>query len=826
MLRTKTLTYIFVILALLFGLIDFVSRAIIMRSVFDMEREESLEHMARVMAAYDNELSRIDSVALDWGYWDDTYHFVSGSNPTYAADNLEGDSGENLRIDYMIFLNNERQFIYGRAFAGLGGETRLSQVMIEAVTAVKWTDQGDPLSGKSGLLLLDGMPVMFAARNVLPSDNRGQARGVILVGRILDVSYLSDIVMLPLEQTLIDDGALPNIAGFGPLALGNAAFVQRKGENTNVTYKALQDLDGVPVILLKAHIQRNLSTIGYVAVRNLRLAFGLFSAVYLLTLVTVLDKTILRRLLRLSARVEQIGQNGDVGQRVEVGSGRDELNALAGNINSMLDGLEMSHHEIADRENRLRLIADNMLDIIFQCDRDGIVRYVTPSFKATLGYDHSELIGKSYISLVQIQDRGRVATTVNGERRQEAVQKVEFRFLHADGREVWVESVGKALYDDAGLFAGGVVCAREIGERKKMEERLRHMSLYDALTGLYNRASFEEAMQLTGRSEKAALIVCDVDGLKLINDTWGHEAGDKFLKVVASIIRHSFRDDDFVARIGGDEFAILLDGYAAQNVAEAVRRLRTAVDSHNRTGPDIAVSLSLGFASTVETPRSDLFKVADDTMYREKLHRRQSVRSNSINILSKALEARDFITEGHAERLRWHVAMMGEELGLPEHRIKDLCLLAQFHDIGKVGVPDSILFKKAALDPLERNEMQKHSEIGYRIAFSSPDLTPIADWILKHHEWWNGNGYPFGLAQEEIPLECRILAIADAYDAMTNDRPYRKALTHEAALIELKSNAGKQFDPYLVNLFIEKLDSLEGQPWATTEQCCSGRSAV
>ncbi|WP_245867411.1 Cyclic di-GMP phosphodiesterase [Sporomusa silvacetica DSM 10669] len=132
----------------------------------------------------------------------------------------------------------------------------------------------------------------------------------------------------------------------------------------------------------------------------------------------------------------------------------------------------------------------------------------------------------------------------------------------------------------------------------------------------------------------------------------------------------------------------------------------------------------------------------------------------------------------------------------------DLKLLAQFHDIGKVGIPDKILFKPGTLTPEKFNEMQRHSEIGFRIAQSSPDLNLIADYILKHHEWWDGSGYPMGLSGENIPLECRILSIADAYDAMTSDRPYRKALVHKHAIDELRRFAGIQFDPELVENFI------------------------
>jgi HD-GYP domain-containing protein (c-di-GMP phosphodiesterase class II) len=196
-------------------------------------------------------------------------------------------------------------------------------------------------------------------------------------------------------------------------------------------------------------------------------------------------------------------------------------------------------------------------------------------------------------------------------------------------------------------------------------------------------------------------------------------------------------------------------------------------------------------------------------MYREKLLCHQSIHSSVVQTLNKALEARDFITEGHARRIQDLVEEMAQAIGLPERTVIDLRLLAQFHDIGKVGIPDRILMKPGPLNPEEAIEMQKHCEIGYRIALAATDLVPIADWILKHHEWWNGNGYPGGLIGERIPLECRILAIADAYDVLTNDRPYRQAVSREEAIEEITRYSGIQFDPFLVKKFCELLTECE-----------------
>ena len=188
-------------------------------------------------------------------------------------------------------------------------------------------------------------------------------------------------------------------------------------------------------------------------------------------------------------------------------------------------------------------------------------------------------------------------------------------------------------------------------------------------------------------------------------------------------------------------------------------------------------------------------------MYRKKLYRTQSKRSTIVRTLLKTLKERDIINEEHVNRLETLLARMAGVTGLPESTISDLRLLAKFHDIGKIGISDVILLKEGPLTSEEWAGLKRHCEIGYRIALSASDLIPIADWILKHHEWWNGQGYPLGLKGEDIPRECRILAIADAYDSLTSGRPYRRAYSHAEAIVELRSHSGTQFDPGLLETF-------------------------
>lgn len=362
--------------------------------------------------------------------------------------------------------------------------------------------------------------------------------------------------------------------------------------------------------------------------------------------------------------------------------------------------------------------------------------------------------------------------------------------------------------DNARLYT---TAQKEIIERIRAEESLRYCSYHDAVTGIYNRAYFENKMQLLEeeRHTPFGIIICDVDGLKFVNDSFGHLRGDALLETAADIIKRSFREEDIVARIGGDEFAILLPDSSTPVVELACSRIRESVDRFNGSNPELPLSISVGFAVSEDgsITAGELFKRADNNMYQDKIRSSRSSRSAMKQALVQALETRDFINTGHAERMEKMVIGMAALLKLPSHILEGLRLLAQFHDIGKVGIGDSIVFKQGLFNSEEMTEMRRHSEIGHRIAQLVPELMPIGDYILKHHEWWNGQGYPLGLAGTEIPLESRVLSIADAYDAMTSGRPYRPKVTSAQALEEIGKQAGRQFDPELVRFFKSSIRS-------------------
>jgi len=351
--------------------------------------------------------------------------------------------------------------------------------------------------------------------------------------------------------------------------------------------------------------------------------------------------------------------------------------------------------------------------------------------------------------------------------------------------------------------------ASEAIKRIETEQEMAYMSLHDRLTGLYNRVYFEEEIQRLNYSRlyPISIISADIDGLKLINDTMGHSTGDDLLRSFAEILKANMRSSDVVSRFGGDEFAAILVSTDRPTAERVIERIRKAVARYNesRSGPFLSFSMGVATSNNGESSLLDCLKMADDLMYRDKLSRSNSVRSQMVNTLLLTLAEKDHISGGHASRLQEMAIKLGKRMGLNSDQLVDLSLFAQVHDLGKVGIPDRILFKPGKLTEEEWAIMKLHPEKGYRIAVSSPDLSTVADLILKHHERWDGKGYPLGLEKTEIPIECRILSIVDAYDTMTNDRPYCKARSHSEALKEIERCAGTQFDPKIVEEFLKML---------------------
>lgn len=438
--------------------------------------------------------------------------------------------------------------------------------------------------------------------------------------------------------------------------------------------------------------------------------------------------------------------------------------------------------------------------------------YWSPETYEIFGVKAGEFIPsyKSFLQLIHPDDRDRVDQAYSNSIESGLDHyEIEHQIVHPEDQDVrHVHERCEHYKNRAGQVIRSVGMVQDITERKLYESKLKYLSLHDQLTDLYNRTYFEEELKRLNKSREypITIISADLDGLKLINDTLGHYEGDKMLIACAKILKSSLRQSDLLSRIGGDEFAAILPRTDAETGEIVYGRIKDKIDEFNQSNASLPLSISLGIATAKNPDHESLFdllKTADDYMYREKLYHRSSNRNQVVHALMVALSERDFIAEGHADRVQELCNKMGVRAGLNSRQLSDLALLAQVHDLGKVGIPDQILFKPGPLDEEEWIVMKMHPEKGYRIASASPDLAVVAELILKHHEHYDGSGYPMGLAGEEIPVECRILSIVDAYDAMTNNRPYSKAKSGEEAITEIKKFTGSQFDPLLVEIFVD-----------------------
>ncbi|GBF34976.1 metal dependent phosphohydrolase [Desulfocucumis palustris] len=365
--------------------------------------------------------------------------------------------------------------------------------------------------------------------------------------------------------------------------------------------------------------------------------------------------------------------------------------------------------------------------------------------------------------------------------------------------------------DENGLETQIMLIITDVSDKYKAEEQVAYLSCHDKLTSLYNRAYIElwTSQMQTGENLPLSVIMADLNGLKLINDVFGHLQGDLLLVKLARVFLDCCRKKDIVARWGGDEFLILLPGTDENACAKVCRRIKAACGQVKDMPIELSVALGSATQHSPGSGISELFKIAEKVMYNNKLLESQKVRRKIIMSMEEILYDRCFEDRGHIERIKILAVNFAKYLGFKAKSVqmRNLNLLAALHDIGKVAIPGEILGKPGPLSAGEWEIMQGHSEIGFRMAQSIGE-TAVAEAILGLHERWDGQGYPLGLRGEEIPLPARLLAIVDVYDVITHDHPYRQAVSRKEALKEIEKGSGSQFDPELVRLFLDNANRL------------------
>ena len=806
-LRKKMLLIVLVTLATLTAVTYGILSHFILDGYTELEQDYADRNIQRSQNAIAQVLGELSSKAGDWATWDDAYDFVKDHNEEFYKTNMNPQSQDALHINLTVIATADGTVTSALWQKPDGTIVRKAPPEIqECLTHQSPLSKHSGLdSSISGLIALSGKPMLIASRPIITSLGQGPIRGSMIFGKYLDkaeVAHLAEITKMKITLFPLGDKAAPlppdAQKALNILQGGAEHWTKANSDTTMFGYFLMKNLRGTPMLLARIETPRDIyqkgkETLAYVLIIMLILGVATIIAV-----IVTGELTILSRLFLLQRNVTDIGEHEDFSERVAV-QGKDELAQVAHSINTMLDHLEHSHGALRFEQEQMLSIFESIDEKIYVADPDTYeILYANQALKTSFGDD---ITGKKCHEVFHRLDEP-CGFCTNGYIFGENTGKPYVWDFFNDFTKKWYHCIDRAIKWPDGRWARHEI-AIDITQRKLAEEKLEFLSHRDGLTGLYNHAFFEEELARITRPP-AGIIMCDLDGLKLTNDTMGHAEGDKLIVLAAETIRHCFRKHDIVARIGGDEFAVLLPETPAVTVAALAQRIADEMRKHNAGNPLLPLSISIGYACTEQSPAqmNTVLKQADSAMYADKSRRSGAARSAIVDAIQSTLRKRNLYLEDDGNRL-WHlIEPLWRALGDAAPPAEHLQLLATHHDIGEIGIADDILQKNGPLTFEEYTQVKRHCEIGSRIAQASGTLKDIAPLILHHHEHWDGQGYPHRLAGEDIPLECRMFAIVDAFDAMTSERRYRPTMDVPQALEELAAKAGTQFDPRLVELFI------------------------
>jgi len=467
-----------------------------------------------------------------------------------------------------------------------------------------------------------------------------------------------------------------------------------------------------------------------------------------------------------------------------------------------------------ESERSRSVLLDNLPGMAYRCsyNREWTMQFVSKGCFDLTGYKPHSLLHNKDVSYNQLIAPEYQEILWNEWKRVKDLKyqfKYEYEIITAEGQRKWVFEVGQIIYNlnsEVEVIEGIII---DITEKKQSLFEIEYISNHDLMTGLYNHNYYEEQKLKLDKESSLPLciIIGDINGVRLINDAFGHSEGDKIIIETANIIKNCCRESDIISRTGGDEFSILLPNTNKDELSEIIGNIERSCEQYNNLIEDKSkcINLTIGYAIKLAeyVDIQVIDKEAREYMYKRKLFENKSYHSSILSSIMATMYERSQETEEHAKRLAVISKRIGQKMNLSQENIDELGLFAMLHDIGKIGIDNSILNKPGKLSSEEWEIMKRHPEIGYRIAMSTTELKPIAEYILTHHERWDGRGYPKGLSREDIPLFSRILAVVDTYDAMTEDRVYRKGISKEDSIKEIEENSGKQFDPIIVEIFLD-----------------------
>jgi diguanylate cyclase (GGDEF)-like protein/PAS domain S-box-containing protein len=538
------------------------------------------------------------------------------------------------------------------------------------------------------------------------------------------------------------------------------------------------------------------------AVRRYALAVG---ALLVLSIAGFLWAFSLRRAVATRTQDIQAANAALEQHRQELETAVQQLTKTTTMLSAKCQRLAEAERDLADEKDLLRTTLLSVGEGVIVTDLLGTITMVNPAAEALTGWPAEQAIGREFYEVFRLESaldplRHVMSTESLLELEQEKV-------VTRDERPLTVASTFAPILDAWGQVRGGIVVFRDITAWVESQERIKYLSYRDPLTDLYNRRYLQMALERYSSSEYLpfSVVMVDVNGLKLTNDAFGHAVGDELLLSVAASIREVVGDFGCSARLGGDEFVLLLPNTAPDAASDLADQLREVAGSKKVAGLPLSIALGWDTRLEVDRPIEDVLRRAEDRMYKHKLLDRPNHRAQTIAVILQALYDRIPWEKDHAHRVAELCRLLGDALEMYPEQVQKLYTIGLLHDIGKLSIDWQLLLKPGPLTDEEKTEIQRHAEMGYRIIGSMSDMVDVSEYVLSHHERFDGSGYPRGLVGRQIPFYSRIVAVADAWDAITNPRPHRAALSLEEAASELRAQAGSQFDPRVVEVFLAQV---------------------
>ena len=478
--------------------------------------------------------------------------------------------------------------------------------------------------------------------------------------------------------------------------------------------------------------------------------------------------------------------------------------------------LSKTNLQLAESRENLNLILDSAAEAIYGIDLKGNCIFCNRSCIQMLGYSkQEELLGKNMHWQIHHTRREGTPFPIDDCRIFKAFLKGEGShvdnevFWRADGTSFDVEYFSYPQIKN-GEITGAVITFMDISERRQKEAEIQYLNCYDTLTGLRNRRCFDENRNKIDIPDNLPLsvIFADINGLKMTNDIFGHAAGDELIKKSSEILQQVCRQNDVVARIGGDEFIILLPNTAEENARKILDRIESGFTVAHIEAIKCSISLGLDIKRNPDQSLDEIMANAENAMYMDKTMNRKFSNKDIIDTIIKTLHTKNPAEKQHSISVSALCSDVGIALHLPETEISKLKRAGYLHDIGKIVLDKEILAKDTLSDE-ELEKMQQHSAVGYRILNLFDDTLDLAEYVYSHHERWDGTGYPRGLKGEQIPLLSRIISVVEAYDRILSRDNLPLKERKLTALDVIKNGEGTQFDPQIAELFVQIIKNKE-----------------